>query len=822
MTWITQFISHVFESVAVAKPTSDDPAASAVETTQKVSQHFAEISKTDPWAAFCFILGLSSILLILISFVSPRFKSKVPSLASMGGRFVLLMFGGFFLMLPIAMHLPTNDGSSLMWPYLYQSIPAAFFLMFNTLGFSANLVLWTPVIHVIMGYSVLANLYFWLIVFYIVASPIMLALTAVDVIVNGITGISITVLSWIKAICKRPVYVFCGADQNTLILAKNLLAHLSETRSRTKPLIIFSDGIDTADPRIKMLLQEVKTRSYSVASFVSTPLSATAIPSHLAHWSHRRSITTFFAIQEDAERNLLTAEALLDDTLAQMKRFENKHGSKKRSAHGFSKKTTRYARHIKIWCRADAEHDFSLKYDESKKRLFGLVEVNILNSQRDAIWDCFATHPITDVLRSIDISAKRAPAQELTVLVSTCDSAGLAAVRTASWFSVLPGVKVNFVAAATDPQKALMQLAEVAPEMLLHMQLAMIDTSLSQEALYAFCRGESVDAYTYHAGKIESIKIALTKHANLYMLVVNAEQEGSFPTALHAMRAAETRMFALKESGAKLHHLPKALIMVQTGKQARDIMLEPKDDTESSALVQMKTFGAKEDQLSYKKIIEGKAVKSALRVKRKISQEVSANGLPTHVHAEPLSMQKAALLSTVYFVPSLLWCLGIDAAYRTKLAPAVRTYRKKLFSATHVNTAFLTTRTFQNTALTTAGVQARQKQLKAHEAELKQTVPTLLALANIERERMAAYLRAEGWTTGPEDLQELLDLNHFFGVDGAGKTGFPNPNIAQIKQDYLLVDSLQAYYKRSAAAGCDSPAYDRARMVYAIEAFLCE
>lgn len=820
LAFIENLILSVFSTTAYAKTISTDPATSAVETTREVSQHFAEISHTDPLAAFCFVVGLISISLIIISFISPHFKSKVPSLSSMGGRFVLLLFGGFFLMLPIAMHMRTNDGLYLMWPYLYQSIPAAFFLMFNTLGFSANLVLWTPVIHIIMGYSVLANLYFWLIVFYIIASPVLLALTAADVIVNGITGISITVLSWKNALFKRPVYVFFGVDSNTLILANNLLQHLKKYKEKTRPLIIFSNVIDSSDPRIKMLVKEAKELSYGVASLISTPLSATAIPAYLAHLSHIRSTTTYFAVQENGEENVILTEALLDDTIAHLHKYESKR-RKSKEVKKYSKMTLCYAEHTKLWCMNSDEHDFSLKYDEKKKRLFNLIEVNVIDSQRDAIWDCFSNHPLTSVLSPIDIAKDSIiPSQELTVIVADCDSAGLQAIRSASWFGILPGVKLTIVGSSENPKETFMQLSQEAPDTLSHTSIHLIDSALSRETLYSFVEGNAVSGFSFSNNTLVSQSLQLSKTANVYALLVNSSQEGSLSCALHVMRASEKRIIALKEKGSKKTQLPKTLIMLQTEKQAHDVIIEPKDKTESALLVQMKTFGAKKEQLSYEKIIDAKEVRAALSVRRKMNQQVRRDGLPVGVQAEPLSTQKNALLSTIYFIPSLLWCLDTHTFNRSQLKRFASRYKKLLIGSTKNVDDLLETITFKDTRLNASGAEARLKQLKAHEENLHKKVPVLVKVANVERERMSAYLRAQGWTTCSKDLQELLEVNHFFGIGGDGKIGFPNPNITQIKQDYLLVDDLQEYYERSASCGCDSPAYDRARVFYSLEAFL--
>lgn len=804
--------------------TSADESTNPVKTTQEVSQHFAEISQTDPWAAFCFVVGLFSIGLIIVSFISPRLKSKVPALASMGGRFLLLMMGGFFLMLPIAMHLPASDGIGMMWPYWYQSIPAAFFLMFNTLGFSANLVLWTPVIHTIMGYSVLANLYFWLIVFYIVASPVMLALTAADVIVNGLTGIIITVQSWCKALFSRPIYVFSGADQNTLTLAKNLLHHLKKTKDKTRPLLIFADVVGDEDARQKMLLQEVKELSYNAATLTTTPLSSTSIPAHLAHLVRGRSQVTYCMISEDSVQNVRQTQALLSTAMKRIERYE-KRAKKKGAKRGYSTKTLSYAAKVKMWCLDSANQDFSLLFDEKRKAYLNLLEVNVLNSARDVIWDCFLHHPLTHVLESIDMSGAAAiPSQELTIIVATCDAAGIQALLAASWFGVLPGVKLHLVGVGDDVKATLSKLAVQAPDFLKSNDFFMIDSTFSTQNFYSFVEGQEVEGYTLSQNSVTKETRKLSDKTNVYCLLVNEAQNASLTCALHVMRAAEKRIFSLKEEAEekkRSSRLPKVLIMLESSEDEQDIVVEPKDKTESQALVQMKTFGSKKDQFSYAKIIEGRAVKVALKVQKQMKQQVAKDDLDVRVQSEPLATNKETLLSTAYYAPSLLWAIGIDYWSAKGQKTLKIEIAQKLYGGVKPKKELSERIAFNNVALTEKGSEARYAELSREEEKRAKEAPVVVSLADCERRRMAAFLRAHGWTACEGGLQELIDLNAFFGInDGVDK--FPSPNIAQTKQDYLLVDDIETYFRRSAACGCDSPAYDRARVLYTLQALVKE
>ena len=85
-------------------------------------------------------------------------QGTVTAYARPGGKFALILVGAFFLLLPIAIHLPGSHGD--LWPGLAQAVPATFYFTVNITGVAGELEEWTPVIHQVMGDGLLSLLYY--------------------------------------------------------------------------------------------------------------------------------------------------------------------------------------------------------------------------------------------------------------------------------------------------------------------------------------------------------------------------------------------------------------------------------------------------------------------------------------------------------------------------------------------------------------------------------------------------------------------------------------------------------------------------------------
>ena len=493
-------------------------ANDVIHTTDVAEHRFVNLSEADPLAAFCFAIGVLAIVLIIAAVASPRLKSRFKWMGTMGGKFFLVIVGAFFLLLPIAIHLPGKSGP--LWPTLAQAIPATFYYTVNITGLSGELELWTPVIHSIMGHGLLATLYYQVLCFYTVAAPVMLALTAVDLIANGITGVAVFVESVRKSIFRRHIYVFYGLNESTCTLAIDLLSQVqnngspiqsiahpwqSERKRPQVPLLIFCNSQSNAEDN-GLLAQQVRQEAYGCANVLFTPLAIDVIPNRLSYLAQKRCPTYYLVISGDTDENIRAALELCDSFGAQMAQWEMDRRrwdpTRIEDKPSLCARTKTYASHIHVWC-AHSNPDDGLVFDalpqrhaplelverlarrdrSSKdaatqrqraadalaplmERVRNLIEVRLLSEEREVIWDTLVAHPLTSVLDEVDVSSGLVPLQHLYVLVMGLGAFGSEAVRAAFWFGRLPGVELRIIGIDKDGKAAASHLAALWPQMM--------------------------------------------------------------------------------------------------------------------------------------------------------------------------------------------------------------------------------------------------------------------------------------------------------------------------------------------------------------------
>lgn len=481
-------------------------ATAAIDTSKEMSERLAEVSATDPLAAVCFLLGVGCIVAIILSVASDRFKSQVKWLGTMAGKFAMILLGGFFLLLPIAMHTSAGDGY--LWPKLGESIPAAAYLMFETMGFSADLSDWTVTIHQIMGNGALSELYFWLLAFYTVASPVALALTAMDVLMNGLTGFMVYVESWKKCVRRRDIYVFYGLDGNTSTLALDLLGQVagksSDNPRDRMPLLIFCN-VEGSSGEGDSLVQQVRQEAYGCATVIFTPMPLENVPNRLAPPTQTRCNVYYLVLSDDTDENVQATIRLCDQLTTQMmtwemieRRWDVRNIEPKPA---LCPRTKAYARNVRVWCVHDNPDD-DLIFDSLPQRkpddqlmvrllrhnadrgsaeerrphveaalaplmvvVRNLVEVRLISEQREVVWDALTTNTLTQVLDPVDVSQNIVPFQRLVVVICGLGSFGLEALRACFWFGRLPGVELRIVGVDRRARDVAQRAAAAWPEL---------------------------------------------------------------------------------------------------------------------------------------------------------------------------------------------------------------------------------------------------------------------------------------------------------------------------------------------------------------------
>ena len=486
--------SHIIDKTA---------ADSVIHSSTVAEERFVDLSHTDPMAAFCFAVGVLSIVLIAASIESAWLKSRFKWLGTMGGKFAIILVGAFFLLLPIAIHLPGSSGK--LWPGLAEAIPATFYFTVNITGVAGELEEWTPVIHQVMGNGLLSLLYYQVLCFYTVAAPVMLALTAVDIFANGFTGLLLYVESVKKCFFGRNIYVFYGLSDNTVTLAKDLLDHVQKGAKREKPmpLLVFCNLSSAAVADGNSMAEQVREQAYGSATTIFTPLGLESVPNHLSRWTQSRCNVYYLVISDDTDGNVQAAISLCDALTSQMVSWEmaarSWDASRVGSRPALSRRTRRYAASIHVWC-AHSNADDNLIFDSlphrkpdeqivvrllkrsrgagSKEerrrrieddlapllvRVRNLVEVRLLSEERQVVWDTLETHPLTCVLDPQDVSGGLVARQRLVVLVMGLGSFGSEALRATFWFGRLPGVELRIVGVDKNAEQRLGELAASWP-----------------------------------------------------------------------------------------------------------------------------------------------------------------------------------------------------------------------------------------------------------------------------------------------------------------------------------------------------------------------
>lgn len=453
-----------------------------------VEHHFIEIAQTDPVGAAGFVLSFLCLGLLVASVLSDRLKSHVKWTGTIGGKLALIMVGAFFLILPLDLHTKIR-GTGLVWPHLSGAIPSSIYVTVQMLVMQVDLATWSAAIESFMGTGPLSHLYIWLITFYCVASPIALALTAVDVFLNGVTGLVLWGDSFKKALRRRDVYVFYGLSENTVTLACDLLAHVSSDeadRRERMPLLIFCNVVNGQNIANDGLAQKVRTAALRAGTVVFTPLTLSSVPEHLSPSCRRRCTINYMLLSDDTRTNVREAVGLLNTLMGEMVAWELAARGWDASAIGDSPtllaRTKAYAARQHIWV-THSNPDDDLIFDtlpdqapddQIMMRLMrhhirrgrgpgrreridrqltplqaevrALIEMRLLSDQREVIWNALDDMALTSVLDPVDVAGGIVPQQLLVVVVAGMGSYGVEAIRAIFWFGRLPGVELRIIA----------------------------------------------------------------------------------------------------------------------------------------------------------------------------------------------------------------------------------------------------------------------------------------------------------------------------------------------------------------------------------------
>lgn len=822
-------------------------------------------------------LGFASLAALICAIVSERFNRLFPLSSSMGGKLAIIVLGTFFLVFPIAA-FDTAGTSSYVWRSLSESIPGAIYETAQVLVLQVSLDTWSLEVFGAIGAGFWGHVYFWLLVLFAIACPVALAMTAVDVILNGLSGFAVKAQSLKKAVRRLPIYVFYGLSDNTVTLALDLLDHVGSAQAAPEermPLLIFTNVSGESTASGESYEGQVREAAAGVADIVVTPMVLEDVPGHIAHWARKRCQTHYLVISNDEALNVRTTIRLTDTFTEELLalELERVHWDVEHLGERpeISDDTRNLAAHIHVWC-THANPDDDLVFDSLpyrgpsetimaellrahegrapfaknviarkvlplEQRIRSLFEVRLIFEKREVVWDSLVENPLTDVLDPIDISAAPAPAQKLYVVVVGLTRTALEAVKAAFWFGRLPGVELSVIALGQDATGALRSLGAQCQGLLDERRpaegggerptVALLEADPASLDLERLLKGRTMAGLTL-AGDIEkTVAVAIPDDAHVYAMVALGEDDRNLAVALRVQRALAERTLAGHLGAAERKAPIVSLELVD--EELFDSVSHLADGEETCPLV---PFGATYRTFSYENVLAAPWERAALNLQGAHDTAFAmARGGPAEVDPaeavesyNSLEVRKLSDRAEVRFAIYRLWCLGLD--HGTSLvddlheAWLAKLDAQGLLEAAHGGdaraVACISGTPFSTMAMDEASREERVTQTLEEYRSVRERWPVLARLGDVEHERWCAFFRSQGWQ-GLASFDELRRTMAFVGRRDDPRWPYPHQS-TRLRSHYYLVDDPLEAARRGAECRDDPLADDRLIVLETIRA----
>ena len=812
-------------------------------------------------------LGLASLGCLVAAIVSERFNRWFSWSSKMAGKLAIIIVGTFFLVFPIAAF--DMDGSgNIVWQTLSESIPGAIYETAQVLVLQVGLDTWSLEVFGAIGEGILGHVYFWLLVFFAIACPVALAMTAIDVVLNGLSGFAVRAKSLKKAVRRAPIYVFYGLSDNTVTLALDLLAHVGarETPARERmPLLVFTNVSGESASSGESFEGQVREAAAGVADIVVTPMVLEDLPRHIAPWARKRCQTHYLVISNDEALNVRTTIRLTDVFVEELLAREldrlNWNVARVAERPEVSDETRALAANIHVWCTHDNPDD-DLIFDSLpfrgpseeimsallrareghahlsspaaiarrvlplEQRIRSLFEVRLIFEAREMVWDALVEHPLTEVLDPIDLSRGAPPAQRLFVLVVGLGASGVEAVKAAFWFGRLPGVELNICAVDRDASARLLELGAAAPGLVEERHatpsgsrvptVTLIEADPASLDLECLLKGDEMRGLTLENGEVRSLPFRLPDEAHVYAMATLEDDSENMAIALRLQRALADRALEGRLPAALRERPVVSLELVD--EELFDSVAHLADGEEVFPLT---PFGATYRTFSYESVLAAPWERAALNLQgaheaafalaRGGSAEVSfADAVESY---NSLEVRKLSDRAEVRFAIYRLWCLGLD--HGSGLDDDLHEeWLEKLdavgvLEAAHEGDpearACVSGTPFATEAMDAASREARVAQTLAESKVARDRWPVLSALGDLEHARWCAFFRAQGWRT-IADFDELERTMALVGRTDEPAWPYPHQSTRLHAHYYLVDDPIEA--ARRGAECRDDPCSD--------------
>ncbi len=810
-------------------------------------------------------LGIACLVCLIASIASEHFKRLFKFSDFIAGKLGIVLVGTFFMVFPIVF-FDRSVSHAFVWGALSEAIPAAIYETAQVLVLQVTLDSWSLAVFQFIGDGLWGHIYFWLMIFYAIACPVALAMTAIDAVVNGLAGFAVWLQSLKKAFGKLPIYVFYGLDDNTVTLALDLLDHVEEGRM---PLLIFTNVDSAGDDSGESFAAQVREAASGIADLVVTPMVLEDVPDHLCRRAKRDCTVNYLVISNNSAKNVRATIRLTDIFTRELIATELERldwdDTKVGSDPVVSDQTRSLARNIHVWCTHDSpdddlifdslphrgpseqimakilrEHEnrhdsrsrsaISRRLLPLEEKVRSLFEVRLISETRDVVWDVLVEHPLTEVLDPIDLSQSAPERQLLYVVVLGLTPVGFEAIKGAFWFGRLPGVELRILGVGSGAKEALRVLGAQAPALLSERRptstergddlptVRLVEASTDSIDMERLLMGDYLEGYSLNGNLVDAEDCRIPDEARIYCLACLEDDDANLDVSLRIQRALAERALQGRLSDAEGRGPVIALLLED--EELYDSVGHLADGTERFPIV---PFGATYHTFSYESILAAPWEKAALNLQaahdsafmigRGDQRRVTLSEATESYNS--LEVRKLSNRAAVRFAIYRLWCMGLDHGMGTDEDLHER-WLAKLGAVGALEGALagdpdafecVCGLQYERLGMDAAEREARVGQVMTVFDDVRRRWPVLAELAANEHERWCAFFRAEGWESIP-DFDELRRT--IMAVGRAIDPLWPYPHqSSRLKRHYYLVDDPAEEARRGAECRDDPCADDR-------------
>lgn len=361
--------------------------------------------------------------------------------------------------------------------------------------------------------------------------------------------------------------------------------------------------------------------------------------------------------------------------------------------------------------------------------------------------------------------------------------------------------------------------------------ISVIEMDAEGEELRPFLRGQTQKAWFQGPDGLTDCEVSLPQNARLYFMVCLGDDERSVDVALRCQRELVMRVLdGQLDAGTPPHLNPLVAVLVRNQEMLESVDCALRAHEHFSVV----PFGSTAQAFSFASIIAAPWETAAIRLQgiyQTMNHLVKEDRTPvTHTEVmeayNAFEVTKLSNRAATRFTPYRLWCVGLKSDTPYVSEALEQQYLLKL-DVPHIHEQVRTPHSaarrllcgihYKETGTSPAACQTRRTQLASAEASLIAEKPVLSQMAALEHARWCAFMAANGWQPIQGDMEELVRLASFMGLEQTPEKPFPHRSI-HLMRNYYLEHDLVTYRNHGADCRDDPFAADRLVTVASIHA----